>query len=108
MEAFEALNIATINVFSVGMMATGGLLWALDISSLDDMKRKVRTNIGVDPNRTDQDAEKEIEEWFASVLARKEFKALRGEHGIKDEQDKEDANDERPPKGMDEDEETKP
>jgi hypothetical protein len=84
MEAFEALNIATINVVSVGMMAAGGLLWAFDIASVDDMRRKVRTNLGVDTNRTDQDAEKEIEEWFASVLARKEFKALRGEKGIKD------------------------
>ncbi len=84
MEAFEALNIATINVVSVGMMATGGMLWALDIASLDDMRRKVRSKIGVDVDRTDQDAEQEIEEWFATVLARKEFKALRGDFDIKD------------------------
>jgi hypothetical protein len=88
MEAFEALNIATVNVFSAGMMVTGGLLWAFDISSLNDMRSKVRTNLGVDPIRTDQDAEDEIEEWFASVLARKEFKALRGEKGIKTGDDK--------------------
>ncbi|KUJ07269.1 uncharacterized protein LY89DRAFT_540973, partial [Mollisia scopiformis] len=81
MEALEALNLATINVISVGMMATGGLLWAFDISSLDDMRKKVRTNLGVDPIRTDEDAEQEIEEWFATVLARKEFKALRAEKG---------------------------
>jgi hypothetical protein len=67
-EAFEALNIATINVLSVGMMLGGGLLYALDISSLDDMRRQVRTSIGVDGPRTDEDAEKEIEEWIASVL----------------------------------------
>jgi hypothetical protein len=87
MEAFEALNIATVNVFSVGMMVTGGLLWAFDIASLDDMRSKVRTNLGVDPIRTDKDAEDEIEEWFASVLARKEFKALRGEKGLKTKED---------------------
>lgn len=87
MEAFEALNIATVNVFSVGMMLTGGLLWAFDIASLDDMRSKVRTNLGVDPIRTDQDAEAEIEEWFATVLARKEFKTLRGEKGIKTKED---------------------
>ena len=87
MEAFEALNIATVNVFSVGMMVTGGLLWAFDIASLDDMRSKVRTNLGVDPIRTDQDAEAEIEEWFATVLARKEFEALRGEKGIKTKED---------------------
>jgi hypothetical protein len=87
MEAFEALNIATVNVLSVGMMVTGGMLWAFDISSLKDLRSKVRTNLGVDPIRTDQDAEEEIEEFFASVLARKEFKALRGKKGIKTKDD---------------------
>ena len=90
MEAFEALNIATVNVVSVGMMLSGGLLWAFDISSLEDMRKKVRTNLGVDNIRTDQDAEQEIEEWFATVLARKEFKALRGEKGTKDTKDTKD------------------
>ena len=95
LEAFEALNIATVNVLSVGMMLSGGLLWAFDISSLEDIRKKVRrTNMGVNTIRTDQDAEEEIEEWFASVLARKEFKALRGEKGVKDTKDK-DQNEEK-------------
>ena len=68
MEAFEALNIATVNVLSVGMMLGGGLLYAFDISSLDDMRRQIRASIGVDGPRTEEDAEKEIEEWIASVL----------------------------------------
>jgi hypothetical protein len=85
MEAFEALNIATINVFSLGIMMSGGLMWAFDVATLQDMRNKVRTNLGVDTIRTDQDAEEEIEEWFATVLARKEFKALRGDKGISDE-----------------------
>jgi hypothetical protein len=68
MEAFEALNIATINVLSVGMMLGGGLLYAFDISSLDDMRQYVRKSIGVDGPRTDEDAEKEIEEWIAKTL----------------------------------------
>ena len=84
MEAFEALNIATINVVSVGMMAAGGLLWAFDIAGVEDLRKKVRSQIGVDISRTDQDAEEEIEEWFATVLSRKEFKALRGKEGLKE------------------------
>lgn len=67
----EALNIATINVLSIGMMVGGGLLYAFDISSVDDIKKNVRTRIGVDVNRSDQDVEEEIEEWFATVLERK-------------------------------------
>lgn len=90
MEAFEALNIATINVASVGMMAAGGMLWALDISSVEDMRSKVRTNMGIDPIRKDDDADAELEEWFATVLARKEFKALRSEYksekGVKEKE----------------------
>jgi hypothetical protein len=78
-EAFEALSLATVNVFSVGMMLSGGLLWAFDIGSIEDMRGKVRTNMGVDGVRKDQDAEEEIEEFIASVLARKEFKFLRDE-----------------------------
>jgi len=77
MEAFEALNIATINVISVGMMLTGGALWAFDISSVEDMRREVRGGIGLDTGgRTDKEAEEEIEEWLASVFARKDMKDL--------------------------------
>jgi hypothetical protein len=89
LEAFEALNIATVNVLSVGMMLSGGLLWAFDISSVEDISKKVRTNMGANTVR-DEDAEKEVEEWFASVLARKEFKALRGEKGMQDTKDTKD------------------
>lgn len=91
MEALEALNIATINVFSVSMMVTGGLLYAFDISSLDDMKRNVRRKIGVDVDRTDQDVEEEIEEWFATVLERKGVKEKKSEilAQIKNKEDEE-------------------
>jgi hypothetical protein len=87
MEAFEALNIATINVVSLGIMATGGLLWAFDISSLDDMRRKVRTNWGTGASRDDSEVEEELEEWFATVLSRKEFKHLKGAEKPKETQE---------------------
>ncbi|TAQ85484.1 hypothetical protein B7494_g6191 [Chlorociboria aeruginascens] len=76
LDAVDALSIATMNVCSIGIMLSGGLLWAFDISTLNDMRAKVRPRIGVDINRSDQDVEEEIEEWFATVLARKEFKHL--------------------------------
>jgi len=83
MEAFDALNIATINVFSLGMMLGGGLLYAFDIASVDDMRRSVRKTIGVDGVRTDQDVEEEIEEWFATVLDRKDLKEKLREERVK-------------------------
>lgn len=77
-EAFEALNIATVNVTSFAMMVGGGLLWAFDISSLDDLRRKVKGGVGVDGSgRSEREAEEEMEEWLATVLARREEKVRR-------------------------------
>jgi hypothetical protein len=75
MEAVEALNIATINVLSLAMMSTGGLLWYFDINSMDDARRKLRGGLGVDGSgRDEKQAEQEFEEWMATVLSRKEAK----------------------------------
>jgi hypothetical protein len=70
-EALEALNIATINVLSLSMMTAGGFLYAFDISSIDDLRRKVRSRLGVDDLQTDQESEEQIKELFASILDRK-------------------------------------
>jgi len=75
LEAVEALNIATINVLSVAMMATGGLLWYLDLNSLADARKMIRGGLGGEgKTKTEQESEEEIEEFIASVLARKDFK----------------------------------
>jgi len=74
-EALEALNIATINVLSVAMMATGGALWYMDLNSLADARKMIRGGLGVDGNgMTEQQADEEIEEVIASILARKDAK----------------------------------
>lgn len=71
----EALNIATINVLSLAMMSTGGLLWYFDINSMDDARRKLRGGLGVDGSgRDEKQAEEEFEEWMATALSRKEVK----------------------------------
>lgn len=76
MEALEALNIATINVISFSMLAMGSALWYLDIGSLEDARRKLRGGLGVDGSeRSEQEAEEEMEEWLAEVLRRKDEKA---------------------------------
>lgn len=71
-EALEALNLATLNVAAVGMMMVGGLGWAFDISTLEDLRRKVRGGMGIDgTGRNEKDVEEEFEEWIATVLERK-------------------------------------
>ena len=77
-EAFEALNLATINVTRFMMMVVGGMGWALDISGLDDMRRWVRGGLGVDGSgRDESEVEEEWEEWLAGVLERKKEKEKR-------------------------------
>jgi hypothetical protein len=75
MEAVEALNIATINVLSVALMATGGTLWYLDINGLEDGKRFIRGGLGVDgTGRSEGEVEEDFEVWLATTLAKKEAK----------------------------------
>ena len=75
MEAFEALNIATINVTSFAIMTTGGLMWAFDVGGIDDMRRKIRGGLGIDGSgRSEKEVEEEFEEWLATVLERKKQK----------------------------------
>ncbi|RMZ90240.1 hypothetical protein DV736_g2506, partial [Chaetothyriales sp. CBS 134916] len=74
-EALEALHLATINVLSFAMMATGGTLWYLDINSLADARKMIRGGLGVDgTGRNEKEAEEDFEEWMATTLARKEHK----------------------------------
>jgi hypothetical protein len=82
-EALDALSIATVNVVSFGIMFTGGLLWALDISSLDDLRRRFRGAVGTGGDGRASSAEQEMEEWLATVLARKDQKE-RDKKGTRD------------------------
>lgn len=77
-EAVEALGIATVSVTSFMMMMTGGALWAFDISTMDDLRRKIRGGLGIDgTGRSERQAEEDFEEWLAETLARKDDKRRR-------------------------------
>ncbi|ODH49153.1 hypothetical protein GX48_04771 [Paracoccidioides brasiliensis] len=82
LEALEALNIATINVASVAMIGVGACMYAFDINTMDDLRRKVRGGLGVDGSgRSEQVVEEELEEWVARVFSRKAEKEKRSEGG---------------------------
>lgn len=72
--AVEALGLATLNVFSFGVMLTGGLMYAFDISNLEDLRRKARSKLYGADGAVDKEAEQEIEEWIAQVLSRRDDK----------------------------------
>ncbi|KAF2090396.1 hypothetical protein K490DRAFT_400, partial [Saccharata proteae CBS 121410] len=50
MEALDALTLATLNVGSFGIMLGGGAAWAFNVSSVDELRYKLRSSIGLDSN----------------------------------------------------------
>ncbi|KAJ5153144.1 uncharacterized protein N7482_009622 [Penicillium canariense] len=84
MEAFEALNLATINVISFSMMASGGVMCALNVNSLEDMRKVMRGSLeGVAAGKSDEELEKEVAEWVSSVLGDRFDKQLEKEKAKK-------------------------
>ncbi|KAL5332852.1 hypothetical protein BJX70DRAFT_404142 [Aspergillus crustosus] len=73
-EAFEAFHLATINTLSFAMMASGGVLWAMGVNGLDDMRSYVRKRmIGGSHELSDADklVEKDLEDWVVKYLGKK-------------------------------------
>jgi len=76
-EAAEALTLATINVGSIALMFGGGALWAFDISTVEDFRKKVRKGMDLDggDDEASAKAEEDVEEWMAIVMARMQGKS---------------------------------
>jgi hypothetical protein len=68
--ALEALNLATLNVVSFAIMFTGGLSFAFDISSMEELRAKARKTLfeGTSNTEVDAAAEREVAEWLSKVL----------------------------------------
>ncbi|KAL2867006.1 uncharacterized protein BJX67DRAFT_353691 [Aspergillus lucknowensis] len=78
-EAFEALNLATINVLSFAMMTSGAVLWAMDINGVEDMRRYVKTRMasgvtggeGGELSESDKEMEKQVEDFVGRYLGKR-------------------------------------
>lgn len=44
-DALQALNLATMNCFSVGLMLVGGTMWTLDIANLREARSILRRRL---------------------------------------------------------------
>ncbi|EGS22820.1 uncharacterized protein CTHT_0012960 [Thermochaetoides thermophila DSM 1495] len=66
--AVEALNLATLNTVSFAIMMAGGISWAFNISSLEDLREITRRSLGGAAGMTDMEAEKEVAAWVAKTL----------------------------------------
>ena len=73
LEAAEALGLATMNVFSIAMAATGGLMTLFDIADIEDLRQVVsqRAGFNVYGGQADPEADKQIEGWVAETLSLK-------------------------------------
>ncbi len=66
--AVEALNLATLNTLTFALMMGGGVAWAFDISSMEDLRRYTRRSIVTGGGEVDEDAEREVVEWVGKTF----------------------------------------
>ena len=84
LEAWKALSLATMNLASFMAMMTGGTLWAFDISSMDDLRRKVPKRPVVKSTEADErNAEQEWEAFVAGSTATNQEKEERNRENEK-------------------------
>jgi hypothetical protein len=86
LDAFEALNIATVNTFSAAMVLAGGTLCVLDIDSVDDARARIRRRLGIEdadgqgtaPSKEEEEQfERDMEAWLANVLGKEDIREVR-------------------------------
>lgn len=74
-DAVEALSLATLNVLSFSMAVSGGVLYALNINNVEDLRRISMQAFagGINtPGKGQSDEElEEIEAWVVTVLGKK-------------------------------------
>ncbi|KAK7209666.1 hypothetical protein V2G26_016844 [Clonostachys chloroleuca] len=69
--AVQALGLATLNVMSFGVMLVGGISWAFDLSSIEDLRQRTRTAMRRPSNISAEDekeAEREMEKMMENLM----------------------------------------
>ena len=92
LDAFEALTLATMNVFSFGMASTGAVMYKFDVNSLEDARGVMRRvyaargggvgAAGGDRSgnaKEDELAEEEIEAWVVKTFGLKGYEEKKKE-----------------------------
>lgn len=77
LDAAEALGLATLNVVGFGMAAAGAIAKIFDVADIEDLRAGVRRGVGFDVYGGNEKADKELEEWVAEVLSRKDGGGLK-------------------------------
>lgn len=65
-DAIQALNLATMNCTSVGIMAVGGAMWTFDIANLREAQASLRRRLNYDSIYKSED---DIPRSFSELIA---------------------------------------
>uniref|UniRef100_A0A093VBY5 Altered inheritance of mitochondria protein 11 n=1 Tax=Talaromyces marneffei PM1 TaxID=1077442 RepID=A0A093VBY5_TALMA len=85
-DAFEALNIATINTVSIAMIAAGATFCVMDIDSVETARKRYREKMGLEgslkkgvmPSKEEEEQfERDMEEWLGTVFEKKDLGEVR-------------------------------
>ncbi|RAO72950.1 uncharacterized protein BHQ10_008962 [Talaromyces amestolkiae] len=85
-DAFEALNIATINTVSIAMILAGATFCVMDIDSVETARKRYREKMGLEgslkpgtkPSKEEEEQfERDMEEWLGSVFEKKDLGEVR-------------------------------
>jgi hypothetical protein len=70
LDVLEALQLASLNVFSVATLLVVGGAFAMDVSTLEKLRPSFRASNAMQNGKGKEDCGEEFEEWMVSVLAR--------------------------------------
>lgn len=66
-DAIQALNLATMNCASVGIMAVGGIMWTFDVANLREAQASLRSRLHYDSiYRSEDDIPRNFSELIAA------------------------------------------
>ncbi|KAF2819890.1 hypothetical protein CC86DRAFT_374618 [Ophiobolus disseminans] len=84
-DAIQALNLATMNCASVGIMAVGGAMWTFDIANLREAQASLRRRLNYERiYRSEEDVPRNLSELIA---ASGQMRIIEDEEDEKDEKD---------------------
>jgi len=74
LEAMEALSVATVNVFSWAIVFVGGVMWATDTSSIDEIRARLRVRLGLEEEEQ-RGSQEMVGEWIEAAKIWKQGKS---------------------------------
>ncbi|CVK91548.1 hypothetical protein FPRO06_08536 [Fusarium proliferatum] len=85
--AVQALGLATLNVMSFGVMLVGGISWAFDLSSIEELRQRTQA-VTRRPGMVSPEDEKAMEELIEGLMGKMGMEKPQKPSGISQEDEK--------------------